>query len=93
MLISTVSSKGQIVIPKELREKFGIKRGSRLTWIEAGSALILVPLPDDPISGSRGMLKGKKISTEKLLEARREERELEEQIRPGLIRPHRVPER
>ena len=76
MIISSISSKGQIVIPKDLREKYGLKRGSRLAWIDTGSALLLIPLPADPISGSRGMLRGKGISTEKLLEMRREEREL-----------------
>ncbi len=36
-----VSSKGQIVIPEHVRNKFHIKAGSRLVLIEKGNSLVL----------------------------------------------------
>lgn len=40
----SVSSKGQVVIPKNVRERLGIKAGSRLELTEAGGELRLRPV-------------------------------------------------
>lgn len=39
MATATVSSKGQVVIPAELRKRFGIEPGSELEFVEDGSAI------------------------------------------------------
>lgn len=36
-----VSSKGQVVIPKEVRERHGLRRDTALVLVEAGDALVL----------------------------------------------------
>jgi len=68
-----VSAKGWVVIPAELRQKYGIKPGSKLQFVDYGGTLELVPIPDDPIEAAAGMLKGAKSLTEALLEEHRRE--------------------
>ncbi len=56
MTAVTVSSKYQIVIPKEARRKLGIQCGTKLQAIPEPSGLRLVKEPS--ISEIRGLLKG-----------------------------------
>jgi len=53
---STVSSKGQVIIPAELRERHGIDKGISVAWSEDGNRLILTPLKHR-IREIRGCLK------------------------------------
>lgn len=69
----TVSAKGWVVIPAELRKKYGIKPGSKLQIVDYGGALELIPVPDNPIEAAAGMLKGGKSLTQSLLEDHRRE--------------------
>jgi AbrB family looped-hinge helix DNA binding protein len=39
----TISPKFQIVIPKDIREKYGFKAGQRVVWMEWMGSLRLVP--------------------------------------------------
>lgn len=76
----TVSSKGQIVLPAELRKRYGIEAGSKLGIVDLAGSIYLVPLPDDPIKAARGMLKGKpNAGTKALLKERRIEKERDEE--------------
>ena len=76
-----VSSKGQLVIPSEIRKKFGIETGTRVRFVEEGSQLVLVPetlaAKLRMIEGLRGMTAGGPSGTDALLEDRRLERERE----------------
>lgn len=56
MAHTRVSSKYQIVIPKEVRERHGVKPGLEMQVISKGGSIILVP--DRPISAFRGILRG-----------------------------------
>lgn len=73
---SKVTSKGQVVIPKKLREKYGIRSATSIRWIEKDHGILLVPESEDPIVAARGMLKGsgilKTYLKEKRLEKQRE---------------------
>jgi AbrB family looped-hinge helix DNA binding protein len=75
---SRVTSKGQIVIPKRLRERYGIRPTTRVRWIEKQDGILMVPETEDPIMAARGMLRGagilKAYLEEKELEKRRENR-------------------
>ena len=73
MLTVTVSAKGWVVIPAELRKKYGIKPGSKLQFVDYGGALELIPVPDNPIEAAAGMLKGGKSLTEALIAEHRRE--------------------
>jgi AbrB family looped-hinge helix DNA binding protein len=55
-----VSSKYQIVIPKEIRESMGIVSGQKIQMIAYRNRIELIPLK--PITQMRGFLKG--IDTE-----------------------------
>jgi len=78
MAIATVSSKGWIVIPKEIRDRFGIKPGDKVQVIDYGG-IYIVPALKDPAKQMRGMFKNGPSLTEALLQDRREEHEREEQ--------------
>ncbi|MDQ0286247.1 AbrB family looped-hinge helix DNA binding protein [Desulfofundulus luciae] len=70
--IATISSKGWVVIPRELRERYGIRPGGKVLFTESESGLTIVPLPEDPIKSFKGIFKEYPLVDE-LLEARKEE--------------------
>ena len=55
---SKVPTKGQIVIPKRIREKYGIYPSTSIRWIEKKEGILMVPDTEDPIIAARGMLEG-----------------------------------
>lgn len=73
-----MSSKGWVVIPKELRKKYGLRPGKEVDLVDVGEALYVVPVPDDPIEAAAGMFKGSPSMLDALLEERTLEREREE---------------
>jgi len=52
----TLSTKFQVVIPKEVRDRIGIKAGSRLEVVSYGNRIELIPVV--PVHKLRGFLKG-----------------------------------
>jgi AbrB family looped-hinge helix DNA binding protein len=52
----TISSKYQVVIPREVREQFGLKPGQKVVFIRYKKSLRLVVVP--PIEEAHGFLKG-----------------------------------
>jgi AbrB family looped-hinge helix DNA binding protein len=73
-----MSSKGWIVIPADLRKKYGLKPGDAVHVIDYGGVLMLVPALGDPIRQGLGLLAGGPSLTEDLLEERRRDLEAEE---------------
>jgi AbrB family looped-hinge helix DNA binding protein len=73
--ITTVSTKGQFVIPSEMRSALGIKPGTRIAVTQDGEKITLQPVTAELVDKTRGMLKGKAKLAEKLRrEWRREDR-------------------
>jgi AbrB family looped-hinge helix DNA binding protein len=58
----TISSKYQVVIPKEVRKQFNLKPGQKIMFIRYNGTLRVIMIP--PIKKARGMLKG--INTENI---------------------------
>ena len=56
----TVSSKYQVVIPREVRRQVPLKMGQRLLVVVKEGVITL--LPDRPISAFRGFVKGMKVN-------------------------------
>jgi len=56
---TVISSKGQVVIPAELREQFGLAKGTPATWTEEKGRLVLTPITPERIREIRGFLKPK----------------------------------
>ena len=52
----TVSPKFQIVIPREIRERLGLRPGQQITLLERDG--IITAIPDQPLEKLRGILKG-----------------------------------
>ena len=88
MPISTVSSKGQLVIPKEIRDKLGIKPKQKVLLKVVKGHAVIEPLPDDPVEYFCGIFKEGASLTEALLKQRSEEK-----ISTRLIRPSRISKR
>jgi AbrB family looped-hinge helix DNA binding protein len=76
---SVVSTKGQTVVPKEIREALNLKPGTRLVWIVRDGAARVIPIPADPVRALRGLLKGHG-TYEGWLAERNTEREYERQL-------------
>jgi len=73
----TVSEKGWVVIPAELRRKHNLRPGTQVQVVDYGGVLALVPKLDDPVQQAGGMLKGRKSLTGRLLAEHRAERRKE----------------
>ncbi|MFN2110118.1 MAG: AbrB/MazE/SpoVT family DNA-binding domain-containing protein [Anaerolineae bacterium] len=74
MYTATVSSKGWVVIPKDLRKKYGLVKGRRVQVVEYAQSLVLVPLSNDPVAALHGMLKDEPSLTADLLAEHARER-------------------
>jgi len=56
METSLVTTKGQIVIPSKLRQRFHIKKGTKICFIEKDGEIMLRPLTESYIDGLRGSM-------------------------------------
>jgi AbrB family looped-hinge helix DNA binding protein len=71
---TTVSRRGQTVVPTAIRQRYNIKTGDRLVWIDDGKTIRVIPIPaGDAVKALRGSGKGQHL-TQKLLDARRRDR-------------------
>lgn len=79
---TTVTKRGQTVVPAAIRQRYGINEGAYLEWIDDGQVIKVVLLPADPIKALRGSAKGERL-TERLIESRREDRQREQSAVPA----------
>jgi AbrB family looped-hinge helix DNA binding protein len=56
METATLSTKYQLVIPRRLRERLGLEPGMKLTVLDKGGILMLVP--ERPLRARRGIARG-----------------------------------
>jgi AbrB family looped-hinge helix DNA binding protein len=83
-MTSTLMDKGLVVIPKELREQMGLKKGDKVIFVKIGNIVSLFPASKDPIREGRGMLRGGGTMADFLEEKRRELEEEERNLPPPL---------
>ncbi len=70
-MLSTVSEKGQITVPKRLRDQLGIRPGDRLELVEdAGRLVATKAVPNDPVAAAYGIL-DLEVSTDEAIDALR----------------------
>lgn len=69
----TISSKGWVVIPADLRKKYGLKPGDAVNVVDYGGTLALVPALDDPVREARGLLTGGEPLTAEVVDEHRRE--------------------
>jgi len=83
MTVVTASSRGQIVIPRDVRKKFNIVQGKKILVKSEEDRVILMPLPDDPVENFCGIFKNGASLTKALLNERKKERVREEKKSAG----------
>ncbi len=70
-----VTTRGRIVIPDRLRQKLGIKPGTKVCFIERGSEIIFQPVTKQYIRSLCGMLESTTSVADELLRERKSDRE------------------
>ena len=73
-VFSTVTTKGQLVIPAKLRRKYSIRKGTRVAFVEEDNRLVLQPVTRKYIESVRGSLKHGPSALKFLLKERRRDR-------------------
>ena len=73
MNTSIVSEKGWVVIPRELRNRYGLKKGDHVHVVDYGGVISIVPASESPVKSARGMLKDKTSLVKALIKSRQEE--------------------
>jgi len=71
--VTQLSRKGQVLIPRQLRKKYGFKPGGKVQLMEEDGRVVLAPVPTDPIAAATGFLKGKFSLTQDLIREHRDE--------------------
>ena len=72
MNTGTLSEKGWVVIPRELRERYHLKKGDKVHFIDYGGMVAIVPISREPVRDAAGMLKGRTNLTAALLKERQD---------------------
>jgi bifunctional DNA-binding transcriptional regulator/antitoxin component of YhaV-PrlF toxin-antitoxin module len=70
MKTTAISKGGQVSIPAEVRHRWGT---GRVVIEDRGNALLIRPIPDDPIGAAVGSLAGRRPSSDELRTRLREE--------------------
>jgi AbrB family looped-hinge helix DNA binding protein len=71
---TSVTRRGQTVIPAPIRKRYHIQEGDRLVWLDDGQTIRVVPIPADSIRALRGSGRGERL-LEQLLATRNEDRD------------------
>jgi len=58
MVEATISTKNQIVIPREAREALGVKPGDRILVVVRGDRVIVLQQPNSHHAAIRGLARG-----------------------------------
>jgi AbrB family looped-hinge helix DNA binding protein len=72
---STITERGQTVVPAQIRRQFQLSPADRLEWIVEGNLIRVLPVRADAIAAFRGQ--GSGGTTKRLLEERKRERRSE----------------
>jgi AbrB family looped-hinge helix DNA binding protein len=75
---STITSKGQIVIPAKLRRRYGLKPGTKVYFIERDKEILFQPVTKEYLKSVHGMLTSETSATQELLKERAKDKEREE---------------
>ena len=76
MSTSFVTVKGQVDIPSKLRQKYGIKSGTRVRFYDEEDGIRIVPITPEFIKANVGFLGTKGRLLRALMEEKKKEREL-----------------
>jgi len=68
-----ILGKGQMVIPVNIRKKFGLKPGDTVKVFDYGGGIHIIPRSENPVKDAIGILPRKPSLTKKLLKDRARE--------------------
>ncbi len=71
---ASISTKGQVVIPQDLRDRYHLKPNTKAQWVDLGGPLLLAPRYEDPLRESRGLLSRSRLTQKALRSERRREK-------------------
>jgi bifunctional DNA-binding transcriptional regulator/antitoxin component of YhaV-PrlF toxin-antitoxin module len=60
-MITSITKRGQTVVPAQIRKKYNIHEMTSLQWIDTGEVIKVIPIPKDVVSELRGSAKGEKL--------------------------------
>lgn len=52
---SRVTRQGQTTIPKDLRDKYQIKEGDKIIYVDVGDHMAVLPVPKEPLKVLEGL--------------------------------------
>ncbi|MEO6330572.1 MAG: AbrB/MazE/SpoVT family DNA-binding domain-containing protein [Ginsengibacter sp.] len=79
METSILTTKGQLLIPKRIRTKYGIKSGVKVAFLETPQGVIIKPMDAAYFESFAGLYKDSLPSTDEYLKMKKEEIQVEEQ--------------
>jgi AbrB family looped-hinge helix DNA binding protein len=78
METSILTSKGQLLIPKRIRNKYGIKSGVKVIFEDTEGGVVIRPMNEHYFKSFRGILKSTGKLKEEMHEMKEEEKKLED---------------
>ena len=77
METSILTTKGQLLIPKRIRNKYGIKSGVKVAFLETPEGVVIKPMDAAYFESFAGLFKDSLPSTQEYLKSKKEEIQLE----------------
>ncbi len=71
-----VTTKGQVVIPSDIRQRHHIGKGTKVCFLEKKGEIILRPITDETIEAMKGSLKSHGGTLKALMQEKKIERDL-----------------
>ena len=78
METSILTTKGQLLIPKRIRNKYGIKSGVKVIFEDTEGGVVIKPMNENYFKSFRGILKSSGNLKEEIREMKEEEKKLED---------------
>ena len=79
METSILTTKGQLLIPKRIRNKYGIKAGIKVAFLETPQGVVIKPMDAAYFESFAGLYKDSLPTTEEYRKWKKEEIQLEEE--------------
>ena len=73
MATATVSSKGQITIPLEIRQEQELEKGTKVNIQSTPWEISIIKVPSKPLSKLKGILEGAKLSSKDIKSMRQKD--------------------
>jgi len=90
METSVLTVKGQLLIPKRIRNKYGIKSGVKVIFEETENGVIIRPMNENYFKSFMGILKSTGDLKEEVRQFKEEEKKLEERKQHLLSKPKKA---